>query len=75
MPIAVIAKRLGVSVRTVEYDWRRGIGKLKRIPGAFELLLDFVHASAASDQELLRAGSAECRTEFVNEWGGTRERA
>ncbi len=70
MPMRSIAARLGVSERTAVSDWSHAIGKLKKIPGAFELLLDYVHACAATEQELLRASSAECRPEFVSEWIG-----
>ncbi len=36
------------------------------------LLLDYVHASAACEREILTATSAECRPEFVAEWIGRR---
>lgn len=73
MPLSEVAKRLGISARTAQADWTSAVSKLKRVPNAFELLLDYVHASAASDREVMRATSAECRPDFVNEWCGKRE--
>jgi hypothetical protein len=72
MPMEMIAARLKVSVRTVQSDYSSAVKKLKRTPGAVSGLLRCVQAVAELDRDLLRAGSAECRPEFVALWNGKR---
>jgi hypothetical protein len=69
VPTRVIAQWTGLSVRGVEYALARAIRKLKAKPGAFEVLLDYVHACAAAEVPPIHAYSAECnlnfRTKFI----------
>lgn len=59
----LIAKELGVSVRTVHNDYKSAIQKLKA-QNKYEELLYCVQAVAIKQSELLRAGSAECNKNF-----------
>jgi DNA-directed RNA polymerase specialized sigma24 family protein len=68
MPLPEIARRLGVSERTVHTDYKNAVQKLKRQPGAYSILLSVVHAVAVENEQqerdALQPGSVECRREF-----------
>jgi hypothetical protein len=61
MPLKDIASRLGVSPRTVWSDYQSALEKLRNTPGAFAGML----AMLAPRPELLRAGSIECRRDWI----------
>lgn len=63
MPIQAIARRLGISARTVCYDLAHAMKKL----GAQDhsITLAWVRAVAIEDRELLQAGSLECDRSFI----------
>ena len=68
MPLDEIAKRIGVSARTVFTDYHSAIEKLKEQPDAYSILLATVHAVADervyAEMDALQPGSLECRPEF-----------
>lgn len=71
MTLAEIAAKEECSVATVERVLNRAVAKLKRRRiGAFALILE---AIVASSRQLLRAGSLECDSEFVEKFYGVGE--
>jgi hypothetical protein len=64
-----IAERLGLSLRTVNTDYKNGIAKLKEIPGAYELILECVQGVDASKENLIRCASVECDKRFIELYG------
>jgi hypothetical protein len=64
-PLRDIAEELGVSLRTVSYDYRHAMNKLRHIPGAFELILHTIHAVEVQEHDPLQCGSVECNREFL----------
>lgn len=65
LPLRIIAQQLGISERTAWSDYRSAMNKLRVIPGAFEILLESIHAVDTSEKDPLQATSLECRPEFV----------
>lgn len=65
LPLRLVAKQLGISLRTCETDYRSALDKLKHIPGAFELILAQVHAVADSERDCIQCGSVECNRYFL----------
>jgi len=74
LPFHLIARELNCSVRTVAYDYKRAVRKLKQ-QGQFNLLLDCVHAVETLSSNELRAGSMECQQEYCELFsdGGTKD--
>ena len=70
LPMRVISQQLGISLRTVESDYRSAVNKLRRIPGAFEIILANVHAVDASEHDPIQCASVECNSEFIKLFGG-----
>lgn len=68
MSLPEIARRLGICERTVRADYSNAVKKLQRVSGAFEIILDWIHASAAVELNIVQAGSAECQADFVRKW-------
>lgn len=75
-PLRVIARKLGISERTVSTDYNSALAKLKAQPGAFSLLLAWVHACADVDAmagkqavdrvaPYIGCGSVECRRDWI----------
>lgn len=64
-PLREIAEELGISLRTVNYDYRSAMNKLRHIPGAFELILRTIHAIEVQEHDPLQCASVECRKEFL----------
>jgi hypothetical protein len=64
-PLREIAEELGISLRTVSYDYRNAMNKLRHVPGAFELILCTIHAVDAQKYDPLQCGSVECNREFL----------
>jgi hypothetical protein len=64
-PLREIAQELGISLRTVSYDYRHAMNKLRHVSGAFELILHTIHAVEAQEHDSLQCGSVECNREFL----------
>ena len=70
-PMRVVARQLGISVRTAENDYRSAMNKLRHVPGAFEIILRAIHAVDAEQHDLIQCASIECHPEFVKLFGDT----
>ena len=64
-PLREIAEELGISLRTVSYDYRHAMNKLRHVPGAFELILHTIHAVEAQEHDPLQCSSVECNRAFL----------
>ena len=68
MARSAIANKLGITEPEVRRLLRSGVKKLKEM-GAFELILDTVHAVAIEERDLLQPGSVECRKDWIELFG------
>ncbi|HUD74794.1 MAG TPA: hypothetical protein VMQ76_06955 [Terracidiphilus sp.] len=66
MSFSEIGETLHMPATTAFSLFKRGLAKLRRTPGALEGLLECVQAVADGDGELLRAGSLECRKDWID---------
>jgi hypothetical protein len=60
-----IADDLGVSLRTVSADYFSAVRKLREQPGAFSIVLAWIHACEEMRHPRIRCGSVECRREYI----------
>lgn len=69
MPLRLIAQRLGISVRTAQYDLSHAIQKMRGNPTAFSLALGSLRRAADTGHSVSACGSVECDRQFIALYG------